>query len=50
MAVDDEGAVLGAPISVQSLETVLEALTPMIENARVLASAVARVAPSVGYR
>ncbi len=50
VAVDDEGAVLGAPISVQSLETVLEALTPMIENARVLASAVARVAPSVGYR
>jgi hypothetical protein len=48
--IDDEGAVLARPISVQSVESVVEDLRPAVEAARRLADAAARIAPSFGYR
>ena len=48
--IDDEGAVLARPISVQSVETVVEDLRPTLAAARALAEAAARIAPTIGYR
>jgi hypothetical protein len=47
---DDEGAMLARPISVQSVETVMQDLEPTLAAARCLAEAAARVAPTMGYR
>lgn len=48
--IDDEGAMLARPISVQSLDSVLSDLEPALAAARSLAEAAARVAPTMGYR
>jgi hypothetical protein len=48
--IDDEGAVLARPISVQSVESVVDDLRPTLDAARRLADAAARVAPTMGYR
>lgn len=48
--VDDEGAVLARPISVQSVDSVVDDLGPTLDTARRLADAAARIAPSIGYR
>jgi hypothetical protein len=50
VAVDDEGAALGSPVSVQSLETMLEGLAPTVRVARALAEAASRFVPETGYR
>lgn len=47
---DDDGAMLARPISVQSVETVMKDLEPTLAAARCLAEAAARVVPTIGYR
>ncbi len=48
--IDDEGAMLARPISVQSVDTVVNDLEPGLAAARSLAEAASRVAPTIGYR
>jgi len=48
--IDDEGAVLAAPITLHSVEAIVDALRPTIATARMLADAASRLAPAAGYR
>lgn len=48
--IDDEGATLARPISVQSVGSLVEDLRPMLDATRSVADAAARIAPTLGYR